>query len=222
MTPAIVKGAGAVAACGFLTGSAVANLMFGMSLGRTFAEGLLFGSIGVCAVVANAVCPFYLSQFIHTSRKWAAAVTLVLFALCLIYSVTSAVGLAAQSREGISVSRQITRDSYDDTRRELLDLENRRNNAKGKERARLEARIDEVRKRMRTLQTNTPAPVDAQAAFISGLTFGLIKTQQVSLALVTLFALMVEVGATIGLFIALSYPAKQPTPPVGRWRPRID
>lgn len=222
MTRAVIMAAGAVVALGFLAGSAVANYMFGFSLGRTSAESLLFGSIGVCAVAANALCPFYLSWFVQASRRSAAAGTMLLYALCLIYSVTSAVGLAAQNREGVTASRQITHDTYEDTRRELLDLENRRSTTKGKERSRLDARIDDVRRRLRTLQSAAPVQADAQSAFLSALTFGLLDPQRVRLALVALFALMVEVGATVGLFVALSHPPQQPAPPVGRWRPRVD
>ena len=222
MTRAIIMAAGAAVALGFLAGSAVANFMFGMSLGRTFIEGILFGSIGVCAVVTNALCPFYLSWFIQASRRSAVAGTMLLYALCLIYSVTSAVGLAAQNREGVTTAHQITRDAYEDTRRELLDLENRRSAAKGRERTRLDARIDDVRRRLRTLQSATPVPADAQSTFLSALSFGLLDPQRVRLTLVALFALMVEVGATIGLFVALSHPTQQPAPPVGRWRPRVD
>jgi hypothetical protein len=193
-----------------------------MSLGRTFIESLLFGSIGVCAVGTNALCPFYLSWFTQASRRSAAAGTILLYVLCLTYSVTSAVGLAAQNREGVSTIRQVTRDAYEDARRELLDLERRRSNAKGKDGARLDARVDEVRRRLRTMQTTAPVPADAQSAFLSALTFGLLDPKNVRLALVALFALMVEVGATIGLFVALSHPPQQPAPPLGRWRPRVN
>jgi hypothetical protein len=158
----------------------------------------------------------------QAARRSAAAGTMLLYMLCLTYSVTSAVGLAAQNREGVSASRQVTRDAYEDTRRELLDLESRRANAKAKDRTRLDTRIDEVRTRLRTLQNGTPVPVDAQAVFLSGLTFGLVAPQNIRLGLAALFALMVEVGTTIGLFIALSHPSQQPAPTFGRWRPRVD
>ena len=70
------------------------------------------------------------------SKIAATAGTMLLYALCLIYSVTSAVGLAAQNREGVTASQQITHDAYEDTRRELLDLENRRTTTKGRWRMR--------------------------------------------------------------------------------------
>lgn len=219
----LIRGIGAVVAVGFIVGSAVANFMFGTTLGRTAAESILIGSIGVCAVATNALCPFFVSWALQASRKAAAASILPLYALCLLYSVTSAVGFVAQNREGVSSSRQLSRDAYEDTRRELLDLERRRGIAKNKDRARLDARVDEVRKRLSKLRTAPAAPADAQSVFLSALTFGWVDAQHIRIALATLFGLMVEVGATVGLFAALSHPSKKPatTLAVGRWRPRI-
>jgi hypothetical protein len=119
MTRRVIMGAGAIVAVGFLVGSAAANFMFGMSLGRTSAEGVLLGSIGVCAVATNALCPFFLSWSIQESRKLTTASIMLLYVLCLIYSVTSAAGFAAQNREGVSASRQIVHDAYADTGKDL-------------------------------------------------------------------------------------------------------
>ena len=219
----LIMGVGALVAIGFLVGSAVANFMFGVSLGRTLAEGLLLGSIGVCAVVTNALCPFFLSWSIQASRRSAAASIMLLYTLCLLYSMTSAAGFVAQNREGLSTTRQVARDAYEDTRRELLDLENRRNSAKGKDRARLDAKVDDARKRLGTLRSEPPVPADAQSAFLLALTFGLVDAQHVRVGLALLFSLVVEVGATIMLFAALSHPIKEPptAAAAGRWRPRI-
>ena len=223
MIRGLIVGAGTVVAVGFVVGSAVANFMFGMTLGRTAAEGILIGGIGVCAVTTNALCPFFLSWALQASRKAAVASILLLYALCLVYSVTSAVGFVAQNREGVSSSRQLSRDNYEDTRRELLDLEARRGVAKSKDRARLDARVDEVRRRLSTLRGTPTTPADAQSVFLSALTFGWVDAQHIRILLATLFGLMVEVGATVGLFAALSHPSKKPATAlaVGRWRPRI-
>jgi hypothetical protein len=52
------------------------------------------------------------------------------------------------------------------------------------------------------------------------LAFGLIDPRDVRVALVALFALMIEVGATFGLFAALSHSA-QPSVAMERWRPSL-
>lgn len=211
---------GAFVAIGFLLASAVANFMFGMSLGRTRPEGLLIGIVGVFAVAMNALAPFFLSWSLAASRKTTAASIIGLWSLCLVYSTTSALGFAAQNREGVAVARQITSDAYEDTRRELMDLEHRRKDARSKDRVRLDAKVDDVRKRLTKLRSSTPAPADAQSEFLSVLTFGLIEARHVRITLVALFALMVEMGATLGLFAALSHSFEKTAPAVGRWKPK--
>ena len=155
MSRIAIARAGAVVAPAFLLASAVANFMFGISLGRTQPKAMLIGIVGVFAVAMNALSPFFLSWSLAASRKTTAASIIVLWSLCLIYSTTSALGFAAQNREGVAVSRQITSDGYEDTRRELLDLENRRKDARPKDRARLDAKVDDVRRRL-TLRSDRP------------------------------------------------------------------
>src|ERR1700716_3059515 len=96
----IIAGAGAVVALGFLFASAVANYMFGASLGRSPREAMLYGAVGVLAVAMNALAPFYISWSLTAARKTTAAAIGNLWALCLTYSTTSALGFAAQNREG--------------------------------------------------------------------------------------------------------------------------
>ena len=220
MTRSAIARLGALVAAGFLAASATANFMFGASLGRTPLEGVLIGVVGVFAVAMNALSPFFLSWSLAASRRAAAASVVILWALCLIYSTASALGFAAQNREEVAASREMAHDAYADTRRALLDLEQRRKEARRRDRWRLEARIDELRNRLVTLRSNAPAPADAQAAFLSALTFGVLAPRQVRMALVALFALMVEMGATLGMFAALSHTHATPAPTAGRWQPK--
>ena len=221
MNRLLIARAGAFVAFGFLAASAVANFMFGASLGRTPWEATLYGIVGVFAVAMNALAPFFLSWSLAAARKTTAAGVFFLWALCLTYSTTSALGFAAQNREGVALSRQITHDAYEDTRRELLDLEARRNNAKPKDRGRLDAKIDDARKRLAALRLQKPAPADAQSVFLSALTFGLIQARHVRIALVALFALMIEMCATLGLFAAVSHSFEKFPAPAQRWMPKV-
>ena len=118
--------AGAVIAAGFLCASALANYSFGASLGRSPWEAQLYGFVGVLAVAMNAVAPFFLSWAITAARRSTAFAIAILWAICLIYSTTSALGFAAQNRETVVQSRETSREAYDDVRRELLDFEARR------------------------------------------------------------------------------------------------
>jgi len=95
----------------------------------------------------------------------------------------------------------------------------RRQSLRGKERATFDARIDEARLRLSRLREQRPAVVDAQSTFLSSLSFGLVDPSHVRKALVALFAVMVELGATIGLFAALSHSPAPPTPAT-RWKPQ--
>jgi hypothetical protein len=213
MKRTIIESAGAVVALGFLAASAVANYLFGASLGRTPWEAELYGTVGVLAVAVNALAPFFMSWSLAASRKIAAASIALMWLLCITYSTTSALGFAAQNREGIAVSRRVTHEAYEDTRRELLNLETRSKEAKPKERIRLEAKIDDARKRLVALRSDTPAPVDAQSQFLSALSRGYVEPRDVRVTLVALFAVMVEVCATLGLFAALSHSSQTPNTP---------
>jgi hypothetical protein len=219
MNRAPIRRIGALVAAGFLAASALANYSFGVSLGRTSWEGHVYGFVGVLAVAMNAVAPFYLSWAIAEKRRPTAAAVAVLWIVCILYSTTSALGFAAQNRESVVAGRQLSQDAYVDLRRELLDLEARRSAARGKDRAALEARIDSVRQRLsQARETAKPAVADAQSSFLSAATLGLIGPEAVRQALSALFALMVELGATLGLFAALSHPPSAPKEPL-RWKP---
>ncbi len=217
MSRTFIMRAGAVIASGFLAASALANYAFGLSLGRSPWEAQLYGCVGVLAVAMNAVAPFFLAWSIAGRRRATAAAISLLWTTCLVYSTTSALGFAAQNRETVTQSREASREAYDDVRRELLDLEARRQSVRGKERVSLDARIDDVRLRLSHLREQRPAVADAQSAFLSFLSFGWVAPSQVRHALVALFALMVELGATLGLFVAFSH-VPSPSPPA-RWKP---
>ena len=101
MTRVSIMRIGAIVSGGFLAASALANYSFGLSLGRTMWEGQLYGFVGVLAVVMNAVAPFFLSWSIAARRASATVGIAVLWAVCLLYSTTSALGFAAQNRESV-------------------------------------------------------------------------------------------------------------------------
>src|SRR5262245_3738455 len=175
----IIATAGALVALGFLFASAIANYMFGASLGRSLWEAHLYGAVGVLAVAMNALAPFYISWSLTAKRQTTAASIVLLWALCLIYSTSSALGFAAQNREGTALTQQISHDAYHDTRRELLDLEARRKDATSKEKPRLDSKIDDARKRLATTRNKNPAPADAQTQFLSALMRGFLDPRQI-------------------------------------------
>src|SRR5258708_5775708 len=82
------------------------------------------------------------------------------------------------------------------------------------ERSRLDAKLDDARKRLAALRTDAPAPADARSQFLSALSRGYIQPRDVRVTLVALFAVMVEVCATLGLFAALSHSSEKPNAPI--------
>jgi hypothetical protein len=208
----LIVAAGAMVSLGFLLASAAANYLFGASLGRTPWEAELYGAVGVLAVAMNALAPFYISWSLIARRRTTAAAIAGLWALCLAYSTSSALGFAAQNRDGTALVQQLSHDAYNDTRRELLDLEARRRTATAKDRPRLDARIDDARKRLAAARASNLAPADAQSRFLASLLTGWLTAAQVRDALVALFALMVEMCATLRLFAALSHASQAPAP----------
>jgi hypothetical protein len=212
MKRSIIAFSGGMVSLGFLAASAVANYLFGASLGRTLWEAQLYGAVGVLAVAMNALAPFYISWSLSAKRRTTATSIMFLWALCLTYSTSSALGFAAQNREGVAVARQVTHDAYDDTRRELLDLEARHKAAMPKDKWRIERKIDDVRKRLADARAQSPAPADAQSEFLSDLSRGYVAARHVRVALVALFALMIEVRATLGLFASLSHASEKTRP----------
>ena len=85
MKRSIIASAGALVALGFLFASAVANYMFGASLGRTAWEAHLYGAAGVLAVAWNALSPFFISWSLTAKRRTTAVAIGMIWAVCLIY-----------------------------------------------------------------------------------------------------------------------------------------
>lgn len=221
---------GALVAIGFLAASAIANYLFGLSLGKSYWEAHLYGAVGILAVLTNALAPFYISWSLDAKRWSTAASIIALWSVCLCYSTTSALGFAAQNREGTAFTQQMSHDEYEDLRQQILDLETRKKDASKKERERLNREIDDARKRLELARAESVAPVDPQSQFLAKLSRGILAEKNVRDALIALFAVMVELGATLGLFAAISHSQKQPapTPPklqivaptVSRWTPQ--
>ena len=230
MKRCVISFFGALVALGFLGASATANYLFGASLGHSEWEAEFYGAVGVLAVAMNALAPFYLSWSL-TARRYATTVGIaLLWMLCVTYSTTSALGFATQNREATALTQKISQDTYDDTRSEITDLKQRRQDASRKERSRIDAMIDDARKRLEIARDNNLVPVDAQSQFLSKLSFGTLDPQSVRDVLCALFAVMIEFTATLGLFAALSHssdkihpaPSKPETntPTQSRWTPK--
>ena len=200
----MLRHVGIVVAFGFVLASAFMNCLFGQGLGRTPIESQVYGLVGVLAVAANALCPFF-GNAAYEARRWATFYAIIgLWLLCLAYSMASALGFAAESRDALSAPRAAQHEVLRTKLQTLQDLEARKRTLA------IETRIHGLREEINTLRTRgalqDPDPQTAMLAKLIGLDRRNART-----LLLILFALMVESGAAIGLFAALR--TNTPKPP---------
>ena len=196
---------GIIVALGFVLASAFMNYLFGHGFGRTPLEAQVYGFVGILAVAANALCPFFGHAAYEAKRLATFYAVTGLWILCLAYSMTSALGFAAESRDALSVPRAAQHDILRTKQQTLQELEARKRTLA------IETRIHVLREEINTLRAQgalrDPDPQSAMLAKLVGL-----DRQSARTVLLLLFALMIEVGAAIGLFAALSTTTSRPVP----------
>jgi CHC2 zinc finger len=202
----IVSTCGVLAALGFLAMSALTNYLFASTLGRNQFEAYVYGAVGVLAVLFNALSPFFLAWGRAAGRPAAAIAAACLWLLCLSYSLTSALGFAAENRGSVAAARQAVSEAEQSAKQRLADLEATRAKYQRPPKE-LDDRIDRVRAEVTALrrQTSETSGGERQTEVLARLTFGLLDSTGVRSGLVALFAVMVEAGAALGLFAALAH-----------------
>ena len=194
---------------GFLVVSAVANFLFAFSLGRTFYLALVYGSVGVLATLANAVVPLRMLRAWDARRISVLVAGGVLLPLCIAFSLASAMGFAASMRDKGTADQAALSANYKMTLVQLKDAEAKPRTPQN------EKRVEALRNDIKTYREKGAMRSDdpqSAALEILGITDGRYW-------LTLLFALLVEVGAAVGLFIALA-DIEPPGKPVAQWRPR--
>ena len=110
---------GILAAGVLLAVSAAMNWRFGVSLGRTEFDGMIYGSASAAADCLKALIPFFLFAAIR-SKMWSQAAASALVGVVVVsYSLTSALGHAALNRLDVSGKRQAAASTYKDLRADL-------------------------------------------------------------------------------------------------------
>ncbi len=110
---------GVMAAGVLLAVSAAMNWQFGFSLGRTEFDGQLLGAASAAADCLKALIPFFFFAAIR-NRMWSQAIASVLvWTVVTSYSLTSALGFAAQQRADASAQRTQVNQAYDGLRADL-------------------------------------------------------------------------------------------------------
>ena len=110
---------GCAAALILLCVSASMNWRFGYSLGKTEFDSQVFGAASIAADGLKALLPFFIfAGWRH--RNWSQALGgTALWAVCIVYALTSALGFAALNRSDMSGTRTIQAERYEDLRHEL-------------------------------------------------------------------------------------------------------
>lgn len=96
----LLSGIGCLVSMMFLVASAAMNWQFGVSLGRGEIERQIYGAASVGADVMKALLPFFIWWSLTNMRIAVSLVALILWMVCAVYGLASAVGFAAANREG--------------------------------------------------------------------------------------------------------------------------
>lgn len=199
--------AAAAIAFGFLATSAIANFMFAFTLAKSPLLSFVYGGVGILATAANAVIPLRMLQAWDVRRTSVLVAGALLLPLCIAFSLTSAIGFAASVRDKATAERGTIAQNYQTTLAMLKDLEAKPRTPK------IEPRIEALRLEVIAYrERGALLQEDPQSAALEML--GLADGRYY---LTLLFALLVEVGSALGLFIALA-DAKR-TAPV-QWKPK--
>ncbi len=116
---------GVCAAAVLLLVSAAMNWRFGFGLGKTEIDSQIYGAASAAADILKALLPFFLFAAFR-NRNWSQGIAaLLVWGVCLSYSLTSSLGFAALNRADTTGARQVQAESYKDMRTELERLRTR-------------------------------------------------------------------------------------------------
>lgn len=105
----------AVALCAI---SATLNYKFGQSLGRTEADGQIYGAAAICADVLKALAPFMIVAA-WRARMWShMAAGLAVWTVTTAFALTGALGHVSLNRTEVSAHREVASTNYADLRDE--------------------------------------------------------------------------------------------------------
>jgi hypothetical protein len=110
---------GCAAALVLLCVSAAMNWQFGFSLGKTEFDSHVFGAASVAADGLKALLPFFIFAA-WRQRNWSQAIGgTALWAVCILYALTSAIGFASLNRSDTTGTRTMQAEKYNDLRTQL-------------------------------------------------------------------------------------------------------
>lgn len=110
---------GLVAAGILLLVSGAMNWQFGSGLGTTAANAHIFGFASAASDAMKALLPFFIFAAIKNKSVSQALAGAALWTICLVFSLTSALGFLAENRKETSGARQTQAVAYGDLRTDL-------------------------------------------------------------------------------------------------------
>ena len=117
---------GVIATVSMLLISMRLNFLFGYSLGQTPERALVFGWVSVISDAWKGLGPIFSLALYHARRRWLTAGAVLIWVVCLSYSVTSALGVAIEDRSTRTGGRETIAMNYGETIGEVERLEKKR------------------------------------------------------------------------------------------------
>ncbi|MBU2582588.1 MAG: hypothetical protein KJ622_12800 [Alphaproteobacteria bacterium] len=121
----IGTGLALTASLGLLAISAAMNFRFGMTLGITQLDSLIYGVASVCADLLKALLPFVILAGWRDQRIVLTVLASLLWSVFTLYSFTSGIGFAALNRATLTSERTVTTDRYAELSKALADAQER-------------------------------------------------------------------------------------------------
>ena len=115
----LVSSVGVLAALILLSVSAAMNWQFGYSLGKTEFDSHILGAASIAADGMKALMPFFIFSAWRQRNYPQAMGAAALWAVCILYAMTSALGFAALNRSDTSGQRAMQHEKYEDLRAEM-------------------------------------------------------------------------------------------------------
>jgi hypothetical protein len=113
---------GVIASLILLSVSAAMNYQFGFSLGKSEFDSHILGAASIAADGLKALMPFFIFAAWRQRNYAQATGAAALWAVCIVYAMTSALGFTALNRSDTSGARAMHVEKYGDLRAELTQI----------------------------------------------------------------------------------------------------
>ena len=117
---------GACATTGMLLISMWLNYLFGSGLGQTPTRAIVFGCVSVIIDAWKGLGPIYILGLLRARRIPSATTAMIVWFVCFLYSVSSAIGIVIQDRATRTTGHDMARATYAELSSRFDDLQSKR------------------------------------------------------------------------------------------------